>query len=84
MAESKNASVIRKHIGHSHIPPQYAKPLANYRVHILDAAQRLQAIGVPGELCIGGKALARGYLNQPELTAEKFIEVELFGGHERL
>lgn len=34
---------------------------------------KLQPIGIPGEICISGDGLARGYLNKPELTAEKFI-----------
>jgi amino acid adenylation domain-containing protein len=48
------------------------KPAANTKIYILDKTNQLQPIGVPGELCISGTALARGYLNQPELTAEKF------------
>ncbi len=42
-------------------------------VYILDEHLRQVPIGTPGELCIGGAGLAKGYLNQPELTAEKFI-----------
>jgi amino acid adenylation domain-containing protein len=49
------------------------KPLANTRVHILDKDLEPQAVGIPGELCVGGVAVARGYLNRPELTAEKFV-----------
>jgi len=49
------------------------RPLANVRIHILDAHARLVPIGVPGEICIGGRGVARGYLNRPELTAEKFV-----------
>jgi len=49
------------------------KPIANTQVYILDQRSALQPLGVPGELCIGGEGLARGYLNNPGLTAEKFI-----------
>ncbi|MCX6584872.1 MAG: amino acid adenylation domain-containing protein, partial [Candidatus Aminicenantes bacterium] len=49
------------------------KPIANNQVYILDSNDCLQPVGVPGELYIGGESLARGYLNQPQLTAEKFI-----------
>ncbi|MCX6584761.1 MAG: amino acid adenylation domain-containing protein [Candidatus Aminicenantes bacterium] len=50
------------------------KPLANTRVYILNKNDRVQPIGVPGELCIGGAGLARGYVNRPEITAEKFMD----------
>ncbi|MCJ8270865.1 MAG: AMP-binding protein, partial [Psychrosphaera sp.] len=59
-------------------------PAANYRTYILDAHLLPQPIGVPGELYIGGVGLAREYLNQPELTAQKFVEVEVFGQTQRL
>ncbi|MCK5055225.1 MAG: amino acid adenylation domain-containing protein, partial [Candidatus Aminicenantes bacterium] len=49
------------------------KPVQNVELYILDKDNNMQPIGVPGELCIAGKNLARGYLNQPELTAEKFV-----------
>ncbi|MGR7943672.1 amino acid adenylation domain-containing protein [Paenibacillus sp. M.A.Huq-81] len=49
------------------------KPLGNVQTWIVDRLNRMQPIGVPGELCISGDGLARGYLNRPELTAEKFI-----------
>jgi amino acid adenylation domain-containing protein len=49
------------------------KPIANTQIHILNAHQHLQPIGVPGELHIAGDNLARGYLNRPELTKEKFV-----------
>jgi len=47
------------------------KPIANYNVYILDN-HHLVPIGVPGEICISGAGVSRGYLNNPELTAEKF------------
>jgi tyrocidine synthetase-3 len=47
-------------------------PVYNVKLLILGKYGGLQAIGVPGELCIGGRGLARGYLNRPVLTAEKF------------
>ncbi|CAI1083592.1 Linear gramicidin synthase subunit D [Serratia quinivorans] len=53
------------------------KPLKNYRCHILDTHNNLQPLGFEGELCIAGHGLARGYLNQPELTGEKFITLDL-------
>ncbi|MGE5340425.1 MAG: amino acid adenylation domain-containing protein [Candidatus Omnitrophota bacterium] len=49
------------------------KPLANTFIAILNRFGLPQPIGTPGELCIGGDGLARGYLNNPELTFEKFI-----------
>jgi amino acid adenylation domain-containing protein len=49
------------------------RPLANREIYILDRRCNPVPIGVPGELHIGGLNLARGYLNQPDLTADRFI-----------
>ncbi len=49
------------------------KPLANTWAYVLDRQERLQPVGVPGELCLAGAQLARGYHQRPELTAEKFV-----------
>ncbi|UCH93630.1 MAG: amino acid adenylation domain-containing protein, partial [Candidatus Aminicenantes bacterium] len=51
------------------------KPLPNMKFYILNPQGMLQPMGAAGELCIGGAGVARGYLNQPELTAEKFLSV---------
>ncbi|WP_210466217.1 AMP-binding protein, partial [Pantoea ananatis] len=53
--------------------PVLGCPIDNVQIHILDTALNQVPVGVKGEIYIGGKGLARGYLNQPELTAEKFI-----------
>lgn len=49
------------------------KPIPNVRCYILDKKLNLLPIGVPGQLCVSGKGLARGYLKKPTLTAEKFV-----------
>jgi amino acid adenylation domain-containing protein len=48
-------------------------PISNYRVYILGKTDLLLPIGVKGELCISGVGLAQGYLNNPELTSDRFI-----------
>jgi len=49
------------------------RPMDNARAYVLDRWMQLSPTGVPGELYIGGSGLARGYLNQPELTATCFV-----------
>jgi non-ribosomal peptide synthetase component F/acyl carrier protein len=49
-------------------------PLPNLKLDILDKYGHPQPVGIPGELCISGAGTAEGYLNRPELTAEKFIK----------
>ncbi|MGF7047828.1 amino acid adenylation domain-containing protein/non-ribosomal peptide synthase protein (TIGR01720 family) [Paenibacillus sp. DS2015] len=59
------------------------KPIHNTQLYIMNDKLQLQAVGIPGELCISGDGLARGYLNRPDLTAEKFINHPFIAG-ERL
>ena len=48
------------------------RPIPNNHIYILDNHDKLVPIGLIGELCISGKGLSRGYLNNPELTSQKF------------
>lgn len=51
------------------------KPLPNKQIYILDRNLKLAPIGAIGEMYVGGHGIARGYLNQPELTNTKFIDI---------
>ncbi|SFB44660.1 D-alanine--poly(phosphoribitol) ligase subunit DltA, partial [Clostridium frigidicarnis] len=55
------------------------KPISNTKCYILDDNLKMVPIGVIGNICIAGHGLARGYVNDPELTAKKFIKLKEMG-----
>ncbi|MGZ8065669.1 amonabactin biosynthesis non-ribosomal peptide synthetase AmoG [Aeromonas salmonicida] len=65
-------------------PITIGQPISNLKALILDEGGNLCPVGVPGELCLSGLGLARGYLNLPERTQEAFIELALDGRTHRL
>jgi amino acid adenylation domain-containing protein len=54
-------------------PPAIGRPIHGTRAHVVDARLDAVPIGTPGELLLGGDSLARGYLDRPDLTAERFV-----------
>lgn len=54
-------------------PVTIGRPIANTWIRVLDTHAELCPVGTPGELCIGGAGVVRGYLDQPDLTNERFI-----------
>ncbi|MER7396114.1 amino acid adenylation domain-containing protein [Streptomyces sp. NPDC000151] len=54
-------------------PPSVGRPVRGVRLHLLDGNGQPVPVGIPGELCLGGVQVGRGYLNRPELTAERFV-----------
>ncbi|HWR62116.1 MAG TPA: amino acid adenylation domain-containing protein, partial [Clostridia bacterium] len=53
--------------------PVIGRPISNNRIYMVDKYLKPAAVGVPGEICVAGEGLARGYLNRKLLTEEKFI-----------
>ncbi|MCP5104179.1 MAG: AMP-binding protein, partial [bacterium] len=59
--------------------PSIGEPLMNTRICIVNSAFHLQPVGIAGELVIGGIQVGRGYMNNPELTAERFLNKSFSG-----
>jgi amino acid adenylation domain-containing protein len=71
--------IPRKMEGNSQSIP-IGRPIANTTVYILDSDLKPMPMGEPGELYIGGDGLAEGYLNRPDLTAERFLANPFIAG----
>jgi amino acid adenylation domain-containing protein/non-ribosomal peptide synthase protein (TIGR01720 family) len=73
--EATVGAITNRHLNLSHrtetVP--LGRPLANVHAYILDRQMRPTPIGAPGELHLGGAGVARGYINRPDVTAEKFV-----------
>ena len=61
-------------------PITIGRPIANTQVYIVDRHSQQNPIGMAGELLIGGDGVVRGYLDRPELTAERFVELPAADG----
>jgi len=77
--ESSEKSSEKRRAKQSNELPSIGRPIDNVSVYVVDEHLQRVPDGTPGELLIGGRGVGRGYLNAPELTAEKFLP-DSFGG----
>lgn len=72
-ATEASVSATRGQYQDSKTKPSIGHPIANTQIYLLDTYQQPVPVNVPGEIYIAGAGVARGYMNQPDLTAERFI-----------
>ncbi|BFH66552.1 hypothetical protein J27TS7_35260 [Paenibacillus dendritiformis] len=64
-------SAVNRQFGQN--PVRIGRPIDHVDIYILDRDDRLKPLGAPGEVCISGRGVGRGYWNNPELTAKQFV-----------
>lgn len=74
---SYNCNCMKSEIGNA---ISIGKPINNTQILIIDKYGHIAPVGFPGELCILGDGLAKGYLNRPDLTKEKFVDTAFYDG----
>ncbi len=82
-SETTVCATYHRYLGEELITIPLGKPISNCKIYILDKANRMMPIGIPGELCIAGAGVSRGYLNNKDLTDQSFI-TNPFNPNERL
>jgi amino acid adenylation domain-containing protein len=78
--EATVCATLHDYDGEGDGPPPIGRPIANTRIYVLDGRGEPVPVGVAGEIHIAGVGVARGYLNQPELTRERFVADPFPGG----
>ncbi|MFK7002139.1 amino acid adenylation domain-containing protein, partial [Flavobacterium oreochromis] len=73
-SEDTTYSTYYKVVDRDYVTLPIGRPISNTQVYILDQDKKVVPIGVTGKLYVAGAGLSRGYLNKPELTAEKFVD----------
>lgn len=76
--ETTACSTIKHITNHNNI--NIGRPIANTEIYIVNNNNKMCPIGIAGELCIGGKGVGRGYLNNEELTEKQFVKLEFSNG----
>ncbi|MDB6168187.1 MAG: amino acid adenylation enzyme/thioester reductase family protein, partial [Verrucomicrobia bacterium] len=72
-ATESTGACLAAPVGPGRAPAVIGRPLANVQIHLLDSHLQPVPVGIPGEIFVGGDALAHGYRRQPTLTSEQFI-----------
>lgn len=81
--ENSVATTIERHL-ESASRVTIGRPVANTHVYMVDRWMNLLPVGVPGEMCIAGAGLARGYLHQPEMTSARFVSNPFAANYPRM